>query len=306
MNWKSKLVLSLERINGTLNANKKTPILLNRMRANIVGKMGSLLFDKKLPIKKVEDFKVEDIPIRYYCDVDGKNLKTILYFHGGGFSLYGLDSHDCVCRRLAKMNNCNVFSVDYRLAPEHVFPAAHNDAKTIVNWAFKNIEKYNGNKNKIIVAGDSAGGNLAACLAHYCKKEKLPLMAQILVYPWVDGTSSFPSINQLATGYFLTKAGILYFRDTYLSNKLDYTNVEFSPYYEKDFSNLAPVFVLTAAFDPLKDEGFAYYEKLKAANNNAQYKEYKEVFHSFFNIPYIDENAMQAYTDIQLFLNQFE
>ncbi|HXH18941.1 MAG TPA: alpha/beta hydrolase, partial [Chitinophagales bacterium] len=209
-----------------------------------------------------------------------------------------------VCRRLCAMNNCIVVSVDYRLAPEHPFPAAHEDAFTAIKWVRANIEKFGGNASRLVLTGDSAGGNLCACMAHKCKRENIPLLAQILIYPWVDGKLTNPSINRNAKGYLLTKEAVFWFQQQYTPRKEDRCHPLVSPMYETDFSNLAPAFILTAEYDPLVDDGRAYYEKLKAASSRAEYREYKQLVHGFFSIPKVSKDAMQAYRDVKVFLEQ--
>ena len=202
------------------------------------------------------------------------------------------------------MNNCIIVSVDYRLAPEHSFPASHDDAFTAIRWVKKNIETHGGNPNDLVVAGDSAGGNLAACMAHRCKQENIPLTAQILVYPWIDGKLNNPSIDRNGKGYLLEKETLFWFQKQYTPRKLDQCVPEISPCYEKDFAGLAPAFILTAEFDPLLDDGYKYYLQLRQAGNNVKYNEYIGMFHSFFSLPGMDKVAMQSYFDIKDFLKK--
>ena len=241
--------------------------------------------------------------MRIYQNTDTVNQRVIIYYHGGGFVLYGLDSHDNVCRRLCRMNNCVVVSVDYRLAPEYTFPAAHEDAYTALLWVRNNISGYGGNPNDLVVAGDSAGGNLSACMAHRCKKENVKLSAQILIYPWVDGKLNNPSIDRNGEGYLLTKETMFWFQKQYTPRKEDQCLPAVSPCYEKDHSGLAPAFILTAEFDPLLDDGYKYYQLLKAAGNTVRYNEYPGLVHGFVSIPGIDAQCMKAFDDIKDFLS---
>jgi acetyl esterase len=275
-----------------------------RREAERAARIGSFLFDKKIFIASVTDESAHGVPVRIYNNSTAKNQRVIIYYHGGGFVLYGLDSHDRVCRRLCAMNSCIVVSVDYRLAPEHPFPAATDDAFTVIRWAVANIEKYRGNPKQLILAGDSAGGTLSACMAHRCKKESIPLMAQVLIYPWVDGRLNTASIERNGKGYLLEKEAMRWFQKQYTPRPEDHCNPLASPYYENDFTNLAPAMILAAEFDPLLDDARMYYEKLKAAGNKAIYREYKGQIHGFFNIPNISGEAMQSYRDIKDFLNQ--
>ena len=303
MNWKVKTVLLFGKLREPIDPNKEMDVVAMRKQAESAARLGSYLFDKKLPVNTITDEIADNVPIRIYRDTPTTGQRVIIYYHGGGFVFYGLDSHDHVCRRLCKMNRCVVVSVDYRLAPENTFPAAHEDAFTAIEWTMANIEKYGGDPSQIILHGDSAGGNLAACMAHRCKRENIPILAQVLVYPWIDGRLNNPSIERNGEGYLLTKESMLWFQQQYTPRKEDQCHPEVSPCFEPDFTNLPPAFILTAEFDPLLDDGYAYYQQLKAANNRVEYKEYKALFHAFFSLPKVSKEAMQSYRDVRNFLN---
>jgi acetyl esterase len=200
------------------------------------------------------------------------------------------------------MNDCVVVSVDYRLVPEYTYPASHDDAFTAIQWVRQNISSYGGNADDIVLAGDSAGGNLSACMAHRCKKENIKLTAQILIYPWVDGKLNNPSITRNGEGYLLTYPTMLWYQKQYTPRVEDQCVPGVSPCYEEDFSGLAPAFVLTAEFDPLLDDGYKYHEQLQGAGNKTQYRQYPGLIHGFFNLPRVAPEAMQAYDDIKEFL----
>jgi len=302
MNWKVKLVLLFGKLRKPVDITSAVDIPTLRSRSDRAAWYGSLLFDKKISVAQITDTKADGVPVRIYNNSNGKNQRVIIYYHGGGFVLYGIYSHDRVCRRLCSMNDCIVVSVDYRLAPEHTFPAAHDDAFTAIKWVQKNIEVYGGNPNDLVVAGDSAGGNLSACMAHRCKKENVPLKAQILVYPWIDGKLNNPSIDKNGYGYLLEKSTMFWFQEQYTPKKEDQCLPEVSPCYEKDFTGLAPAFILTAQYDPLLDDGYKYYLQLKEAGNKVHYREYEDLFHSFFSLPGVHPLAMQSYQDIKEFL----
>ena len=264
--------------------------------------LGSKLFDKTVPVKKITDLSADGVPVRIYQNSTEPGQRVLIFYHGGGFALYHLDAHDNACRRLAAMNNCIVVSVDYRLAPEHTFPAAHEDAFTAIKWVVKNIAKYSGNPDDLFVAGDSAGGNLSACMAHRCKKEGIKLKGQILIYPWIDGKLSNPSIERNGNGYLLLRDTMFWFQKQYTPRKEDQCHPSVSPCYESNFEGLAPAFILTAEFDPLVDDGNNYYQQLKGAGNSASYKQYPGLIHGFFNIPRVSPHAKQAYADIADFM----
>jgi acetyl esterase len=302
MNWRTKIVLLFGKLAKPIDYDAVSNIIELRAKADRAVKLGVKIFDRKVAVQSVQDTSANGVPVRIYKNSDKKSQRVIIYFHGGGFVLYGLDSHDRVCRRLCKMNDCIVVAVDYRLAPEFTFPVAHDDAFNAIQWVKENIAKYGGNPDDLVVAGDSAGGNLSACMAHRCKRDGIALKAQVLVYPWIDGKLSNPSITTNGSGYMLEKKTVFWFRKQYTPREEDRCHPHVSPCYETDFTGLAPAFILTAQFDPLLDDGFNYYKQLEQAGNKVLYKEYPGLIHSFFNIPRIDPLAMKAYIDIQEFL----
>lgn len=301
MTWKLKLVLLFTKLRPPLNV-QSPDIKKMRKQSEAASRLGTRLFDTDVPVKKTTDVSADGVPVRIYQNSSERGQRVLIYYHGGGFVLYGLDSHNNVCKRLAAMNNCIVVSVDYRLAPEHTFPAAHEDAFTAIQWVRKNIAEYGGNAANLFVAGDSAGGNLAACMAHRCKKEGIPLNGQILIYPWVDGKLNNPSIDRNGEGYLLTKETMFWFQQQYTPRKEDQCNPAVSPFYESSFEGLAPAFVLTAQYDPLLDDGFKYFSQLKEAGNKARYKEYPDLVHGFFNIPGVSAEGIKSYNDIADFM----
>lgn len=305
MNWKIKLVLLFGKLRKPIAITDSENIDLPALRAKSerAARLGSFLFDKKIPIASIHNTIADGVQVRIYNNnPEKKKQRIMLYYHGGGFVFYRLDGHDLVCRRLCAMNDCIVISVDYRLAPEHTFPTAHEDSFKALKWAIENAESLGGNPNDIIVAGDSAGGNISACMAHRCKKENIALKAQILIYPWIDGKLDNPSIERNGKGYLLEKNAMFWFQEMYTPRKEDQLKPEVSPCYESDFTGLAPAFILTASLDPLLDDGVKYYEQLSAAGNRARYENYEPLFHSFFNLPYVHPNAMKAYYDVWEFL----
>lgn len=302
MNWKLKTVLLFAKLNKPIDPGQNPNIGVMRKKAKQAAALGSFLYDSKINIQKVEDLKANGVPVRIYNNQNIQNQRVIIYFHGGGFVLYDIDSHDYVCRRLCAMNDCVVVSADYRLAPEFTFPSAHEDAFKVIEWVRENIDIYGGNPSDLVVAGDSAGANLSACMAHKCKQEMIPLKAQVLVYPWIDGKLENPSITRNGDGYLLNKSTIFWFRKQYTPREEDRCHPNVSPKYQNDFSGLAPAFILTAEFDPLLDDGINYAEQLKEAGNKVEYKMYPQLVHGFFNMPKVAPEAMQAYKDIAEFL----
>jgi acetyl esterase len=206
-------------------------------------------------------------------------LPALVFFHGGGWTIGDLDTHDVLCRQLAAGARCAVFSVDYRLAPEHPFPAAVDDAVAATKYLLSNPGPLKIDASRIAVGGDSAGGNLAAVVALELKKHDLAF--QLLIYPATDQRCEFDSHSRNGEGYLLTREGIAFFRAGYLPDPKDWTDWRASPLLAADHRGVAPAYVLTAGFDPLLDEGRAYAEKLSAAGVAVEYREYADMVHGF-------------------------
>jgi acetyl esterase len=222
------------------------------------------------------------VALRAYRPVLGETLPALVFFHGGGWTIGDLDTHDVVCRQLAAGARCAVFSVDYRLAPEHPFPAAVDDCFFATEYVRKNADSLKVDPNRIAVGGDSAGGNLAAVVALMARDEAgPPLCGQLLIYPATDQRCAFPSHERNAEGYLLTRDAIRFFRAGYLPNPADRTDWRASPLLAASHARLPPAFVLTAGYDPLVDEGRAYAERLAAAGVQVAYKEYSDMVHGF-------------------------
>ena len=206
-------------------------------------------------------------------------LPALVYFHGGGWTIGDLDTHDVLCRQLAAGARCAVFSVDYRLAPENPFPAAVEDAVAATRYILSNPGPLKVDACRIAVGGDSAGANLAAVAALELRKHGLAY--QLLVYPATDQRCEFDSHSRNGEGYLLTKQGIEFFRAGYLPKRKDWTDWRASPLLAADHRGVAPAYVLTAGFDPLLDEGRAYADKLSDAGVEVEYREYADMIHGF-------------------------
>ena len=198
----------------------------------------------------------------------------MVFFHGSGFVLCSLDTHDGMCRNLCAGTGCVVVSVDYRLAPEAKFPAAPDDCLAATRWAVANAAALGADPGRVFVAGDSAGGNLAAVTALRIRDEGGPrLLGQLLIYPVTDyyepGT---PSMIENAEGYGLTRAGMIWFWNHYLAAPSDGANPHASPFRAADLSGLPPALVVTAEYDPLRDEGEYYADRLRQAGVPTQMK----------------------------------
>ncbi|WP_404331859.1 alpha/beta hydrolase fold domain-containing protein [Mesobacillus maritimus] len=241
-------------------------------------------------VGKVEDRRIPgpggEIPVRIYTPVGEGPFPALVYYHGGGWVIGNLDTVEVPCRLLTNRANCVVISVDYRLAPEHKFPAAAEDAYAAVQWVVDNASSIGVDSTRLAVGGDSAGGNLAAVVALMAKDKGGPSIAyQMLIYPVTNHNFDTQSYKENAEGYFLTKDTMEWFWNHYLRNEEDGKNPYASPLLAEDLSGLPPALVITGGFDPLRDEGEAYAERLKAAGVTVEATRYDSMIHGFFWLP---------------------
>ena len=209
-------------------------------------------------------------------------LPGIVFFHGGGFIYGDIDTHDVVCRGIAQCALCAVVSVDYRLAPEHRFPAAVEDAFAATTWVAANAAALGIDPARLVVAGDSAGGNLAAVVAITARERGAPALAmQVLVYPTTDFAAETASISRFAEGYLLTRESIRWVKRTYLRDDRHALDWRASPLRAGDFSRLPAAYIITAGFDPLRDEGRAYAERLAQAGVAVTHECFEGQVHGF-------------------------
>jgi acetyl esterase len=209
-------------------------------------------------------------------------LPALVYFHGGGWTIGDLDTHDALCRQLANGARCAVISVDYRLAPEAPFPAAVDDCIAATRYVARHAEQLGIKREKIAVGGDSAGGNLAAVVALQARDAGEPRIAfQLLIYPATDQRCGFASHTRNGNGYLLTREGIEFFRSCYLPDRRDWEDWRASPLLAKSLAGLPPAFVITAGYDPLVDEGRAYAERLAREGTEVAYRQYDDMVHGF-------------------------
>jgi acetyl esterase len=207
-----------------------------------------------------------DIPLRLYRGMGTQPgvLPVLVFYHGGGYVIGDLDTHDYVCRKIANVTQCCVIAVDYRLAPEHKFPAAIEDSAAALRWIANEAQSLSIDPARVAVGGDSAGGNLSANMTHLARDGEVPpLCYQMLLYPGTDLSMSQPSYKRDFTRFPLSIEAIKYFMNHYLRGKDDYTDPRAAPLLAHNFKGLAPAFVLTAGYDPLADEGMAYARKLE-------------------------------------------
>jgi acetyl esterase len=252
-------------------------------------------------LSKIEDIDInQNIQIRLYRPSRQSKeqiLPFLVYYHGGGMMIGDLETHDTLCRELCQKSDVCVIAVNYRRAPEHRFPTAVEDSWLAFQWILNHHQQLKIDQSRIAVAGDSAGGTLAAVVAMLARDHHIKIRYQVLIYPATDQTLSYPSIDKFANGYVLTKENILFYRKHYIDQS-DLTDFRASPILASNFSNLAQAFVLTAGFDPLVDEGFAYAEKLKAAGNSVEYKCYPDMIHGFIRMGGIMQTANLAVLEI--------
>ena len=219
----------------------------------------------------------------------------LVYYHGGGWVIGDLETHDKLCRNLASSSGYRVLAIDYRLAPEDPFPASHDDAVAAANWAFEHAGEIGFDPARIAAGGDSAGGNLAAAVAIALRDAgKHKLAFQLLLYPVTQVDRTTDSLRDLAEGYFLTKAGMDWFGDCLFAGGGDRGDPRVSVLNAKSHAGLAPAFVATAGYDPLKDEGHAYAEKLKAAGVPTQHKHYPAFIHGYYQMAGLSPDAAAA------------
>ncbi len=236
------------------------------------------------PVARVEDRRIPgpvgDIPVRIYWPGEGSAKRLVVFFHGGGFVLCNLDSHDAQARLLALAADAVVISVDYRLAPEHPFPAAQEDCYAATCWALEHAAELGARPETLAVAGDSAGGCLAAAVCLMARDRGGPAIAyQMLIYPVTDAAMDTASYRDNAEGYFLSAGMMAWFWGHYLASPEDATAA--SPLRAGNFAGLPPASVITAEYDPLRDEGAAYAQALQQAGVEVSYRCWEGMIHGF-------------------------
>jgi acetyl esterase len=265
---------------------------------------GAALNDLGVPVQEVARIEnrtvpgpAQPIPIRCYKPVASGTLPVLVYFHGGGWVLGGLESHDRECRALANLSGCTVIAVDYRLAPEHPFPAAVEDAYAATRYIADHATEFSIDPQRLAVGGDSSGGNLAAVVTLMARETGDPKIAfQLLVYPAVDFTDTDrPSMVQYAEGHFLTRPLMDYFSNLYVPKAEDRRRVHASPLFASDFRGLPPAMVITAECDLIRDQGELYAQKLKEAGVPVTVKRYDGMIHPFFSFGGIMDDARDAH-----------
>ena len=245
-----------------------------------------VLAPEPMPIAELRDMAIPGpagpIPLRLYRPSANGVLPVLVFFHGGGWVVGDIETHETVCRHLANRASCAVLSVDYRLAPEHKFPAAVDDCLAATAWVAENAASLRLDPARLSVGGDSAGGNLAAAVSLLARDAGMPRISyQLLIYPATDAAMRHASIARFADGYVLTRATMRWFYEQYLRDPDDAADWRVSPLVAPDVAELPPAFVLTAGYDPLCDEGDAYAERLVAAGVPVQHRRFPGQIHGF-------------------------
>jgi acetyl esterase len=254
----------------------------------------------KHPVHAVENRSIPgpagDIPVRIYRPSGAETLPVVMWLHGGGWVIGSLDSHDQLCRLLCDESGAIVVSVEYRLAPEAKFPAAVDDAVAAWTWVNAHAHDLGGDPARVAVGGDSAGGNLAAVVSLVARDEKLARpRLQLLVYPVTDYEFDSPSMIDNAKGYFLEADGMRWFFDHYARTPADFADPRMSPMRAPDLAGLPPAVVITAEFDPLRDQGEAYGKRLQDAGVDTEIVRGIGVFHGFFGFHEFMPPALPAW-----------
>jgi acetyl esterase len=243
--------------------------------------------EQVVPVASTEDLTVPgaegDLRARVYRPEGEGPFPTVAFFHGGGWVIGDLDTHDNMARHVCRGGRAVVVAVDYRLAPEHPFPAAADDAVASARWIAAHLDRFGGD-DRMAVAGDSAGGNLAAVVAQVLTAEGTRLSGQFLIYPAVDAMGEYPSRVENARGYFLEQPTMDWFYGHYAGAFDDAKDPRLSPLHAADLSGLPPAVIVTAEYDPLRDEGEAYGEALRAAGVEASVTRYPGLIHGFFDM----------------------
>ena len=262
----------------------------------------------KPTLARVQDFNLPArdghlLPARLYAPSDDR-LPVLLYFHGGGFTVGSLATHDILCRQLSHLAQCAVISLDYRLAPAHRFPTAAHDAWDALAWLATHAQSLGLDGARLAVGGDSAGGTLAAMCAVLARDAGLPLTLQLLFYPGCAAHQDTPSHRRFAEGFVLGEAQISWFFNHYVRSPADRDDWRFAPLNAADVDGVAPAWVGLAECDPLVDEGVLYADKLRASGVAVGLEIYRGVTHEFIKMGRVLPEARQAHADAARALRQ--
>ena len=256
----------------------------------------------KAALARVEDLHIpardgHALPARLYAPGTDSGLPVLMYLHGGGFTIGNLATHDILCRELARLAGCMVVSLDYRLAPEHRFPTAHNDAWDALQWLAAHGQRLGADPARLAVGGDSAGGTLAAASAIHARDAGLPLALQLLIYPGCAPHQNTPSHATFARGLVLEEPAISWFFGNYVQSRAEREDWRFAPLLAPDVEGVAPAWVGLAECDPLVDEGIEYADKLRLAGVPVDLEIYRGVTHEFIKMGRAIPEARKAHAD---------
>ncbi|MEM6256189.1 MAG: alpha/beta hydrolase [Cyanobacteria bacterium P01_D01_bin.156] len=279
------------------------PEIKERNAAQFNGPLAWIFLGPKLSLPRVVNSRVTGrhgpIPVRLYYPRLDDDLPVIVFFHGGGWVTGSLETHDRLCRRIAKGTGALIMAVDYRLAPWHKYPIPLEDCYDAVLWASSQAKSLGADANQLVVMGDSAGGNMAAAVCLMARDLSGPkIHRQILLYPAVDGTLSCGSHQRYGEAPLLTQTAVHFFRAQYMKTLADTEEAYFSPLLAKSLEQLPPAFILTAEYDPLHDEAEAFAEQLSAAGGTVIYKNYPGMVHAFLHFPRFCSGAAAAFAAI--------
>jgi len=257
-----------------------------------------------LPLHDVHDLAVElpgrTLTVRQYAPREhswGEPMPALLYFHGGGFTIGSIETHDRLCRVLAAGADCLVYSVDYRLAPEHPFPAAADDAFDALEWIHREALSLGVDPERIAIGGDSAGGTLAAAGAIHARDKGIGLALQLLIYPGLGSRQDTDSHRRLARGFLLDADVVQWFFRQYLRSDVDRDDWRFAPLMAPSLARVAPAWIALAQYDPLVDEGLSYAQRLESAGVPVTAIVYEGMIHSFFQHAGFVVKARKAHAD---------
>lgn len=245
------------------------------------------------PVEKVNELTIDRLRARHYVPKEAGAPLTV-YLHGGGFVIGDLDTHDEPCRILCAEGGMHVLAIDYRLSPEHPFPAALDDAQNALRWAQANAASMGADPKRVAIGGDSAGGNLSAVTARLFAREGYPPVAQLLIYPALDGITRRRSHELFSEGYFLSNADRDGFERCYIGEEEHDPNPLVSPLFAKDLHGLPPALVVVAGFDILRDEALAYAEALRNAGTPVHVQQYPSLGHGFIHMTGVAPAARRA------------
>ena len=268
------------------------------------GRLTAAYAGRPVPVDSVQDVEINrpgPLKARHYAAPEpGGPHPLLVYYHGGGFTYGDLDTHDGACRILCRHAGAHVLAIDYRLAPEHPFPAAVDDACAALRWAFENADRLGADPGRVGVGGDSAGGNLAAVSSQIAARDGGPAPAlQLLIYPATDMTTRHRSRELFREGFLLTDPEMDWYTDNYLGTARAHAgDPRASPLVAENLSGLAPAYVVTAAFDPLRDEGEAYARALQAAGTPTTLRRFPGFIHGFINAAGVSRTARDALVEI--------